>query len=119
MAFEFTDIGDKLGIINSGHIQIFIRANFIGSANGETLECSNDKIRQILNGKRDLFVIYDTKDESKFTINSKNEFELFGGDSNSVFGWLIEIKCDYYANKIQIDKFLNFMLECTNDVEKI
>ena len=115
MTFQFMDIGNRKGIIRTGCMELLVNANYNKSYDEDTCQTPNIKIQQILNGEKNICITY-TANAGDFEIilTRDKKFILTAGISCLIFGSFYKLECDYDNNKVEINKFLNFMLQCEN-----
>lgn len=105
---------DSYGIkyLKSGGFSISVSNLYQNSYPGETKQTQTDKIIRMLNGEKDLSVMYtNCNGESEFRITNDDKFVLRGGEYGPTFGDIVKIEVSYSENKIEIDKFLKFMMQ--------
>ena len=115
MTFQFIDISNRKGIIRTGCMELLVNASYNKSYDEETCQTPNTKIQQILNGGKNICITY-TANAGDFEIilTEDKKFILTGGISYLILGTFYKLECDYDNNKVEINKFLNFMLQCEN-----
>lgn len=100
-----------MGNSNGGSMEILIYNRFDNGFEGETRETQLNRIHNMLNGKNDRAIFSNCNGTSEFRINfDLDTFLLNGGSFGPSFGSHCSIKCSYSKNKLEINKFLNFML---------
>jgi len=103
--------------LRSGCIQFSV-SNYRPTLNIAKSNKNKEIIAKLASGERGLTAIYSNYNgESYVEIDKDNNFIVGGGEHGPAFGDIIRLKCNYDENKIEIDKFLNFLLLDNSEID--